>query len=296
MNTTTQIYDQFIVTKLQLFFAENETQREKKSFWATDAEKPVFDLYHQWIGTPATNPIDAEKLVMFQSAKMTELALVAQLQALGILQKPKQTFWDRLLGKEDKQFRVEMVREGVPVTGYIDGLFVDGTPLEVKTFYGEYQAKELKAGKPKTAYLKQLAVYMDFLNVDKGKLIYMDRGTGEMYEFTLVREGNNFKCLTIEFDITDTYKRWARLYKNNILPMIEPKSEYVYKYPIEQIKTASKATISAARTNKAVHGDWQIKYSPYKDLLIEREGCGLGYSDEELRQIKELTKGYSSKY
>lgn len=264
-----------------------EREKVKSSFWASETEKPLFDLYHQWIGTPATNPIDAEKLVVFSAGKMMEVALIENLQAMGMVRK----------FENDEQQYIRITREGIEISGYIDGIFVDGTPLEVKTFYGDYQARELKAGKPKTAYLKQLAIYMDALNQNRGKLMYMDRGTGEMYEFTLTREsGLKFKCMNIEFDLTDTYKRWAELYKNNIIPRIEPRSEFRYKYPVQEIAKASKTDISKARTNSAVYGDWQVKYSPYKNLIIQREGCGLGYSDDEIQAIKELTKGYSSKY
>ena len=295
-----EVYDQFLTTKLkEAFLLSENDKRVKTSFWPTDAEKNVFDLYHEWIGTPKTNPIEPEKLIMFNAAKMIEVALVNKFAYMGLLQQENGVF-EKILKKlglaKPKQTRIEMEREGVKITGYMDAVFVDGTPLEVKTFYGDYQAKELKLGKPKTAYLKQLAMYMDFQNADKGKLLYMDRGVGEIYEFTLTREGTKFKCMSVEFDITDTYKRFARLYNNNIVPKIEPKSEYVYKYLLEEIVNASNSVISAARTNKAVYGDWQVKYSPYKDLIIEREGCGLGYSDEEITKIKELTKGYSSKY
>ena len=171
--------------------------------------------------------------------------------------------------------------------------------VEIKTFYGQYQAMELKAGKPRESYLKQLAIYMDFKEAKEGRLIYMDRGTGEMFEFVLLRDGTVFKCMNVEFDIADTYKRWARLYKNNIVPKIEPKSEYRYKIPIEEIDwtSVSKSEISKARNNHKVIGDhpWAINYSPYKDLIIQREGTHAGYSEEELKLIKELTAGYTSK-
>lgn len=267
---------------------ENKEPHEKTSFWASESETNVFDVYHRWVGTPPTNPIEPEKLVMFQAAKMIEMALVDRL-------KKSCTF---VVPINSDQHRVEMEREGVKVTGYIDALIEENgvkIPVEVKTIYGDYQAKELTKCKPRASYLKQLAIYMDFLDVDRGILFYMERGTGQTWEFELKRNGNIFTCCSVSFDITDVYKRWARLYKYNILPKVEPKSEFRYKYPIEDIVKASKSDITAARMNRAVYGDWEVKYSPYKDLIIEREGCGLGYSEEEIAKIKELTKGYSTK-
>lgn len=299
------IYDQYISTKLQEFLLNQDAERrlEKKakdSFWATEAETPLLDLYHKWIGTPPTNPIDAEKLVMFNAAKMMELALVQSLEAMGALKQDKRTWLERLFGKEEKQTYFRMERYGVTVSGYMDAVFCDGTPLEIKTFYGDYQARELKAGKPRSSYLKQLAIYMDALDQYKGKLIYMDRGTGEMYEFVLDRDKENptkFKCLNVEFDLDDTYKKWSRLYRNNILKRIEPKPQIQYKIPVEQIdwSSVSKAQISKARNNRAVIGDWQVKYSPYKERYLEIEKTIAGYTNEELEYIKEQTAGYSTK-
>jgi len=278
--------NKFIITQIQEWFDSQESSHEKTSFWATEAETPVFDLYHKWIGTEPTNPIEAEKLMMFNAAKMMEVSLVETLDKMGMLKMP-----------EGEQWRIEGEREGVPVSGYVDAVFKDGSPLEIKSFYGAYQLKDLKAGKPRESYLKQLAIYMDFLDADKGYLVYIDRGTGEMFQFVLERvEGLKFKCMTVEFDLTDVYKRWARLYRNNIMPRLEPKSEYRYKIPVEEVDwtKVSKSDISKARNGKKVIGDhWSVAYSPYKNLIIEREGATLGYTLEEEAKIKELTSGYS---
>jgi hypothetical protein len=268
---------------------EKNNEHEKKSFWCSEAEKPVFDLYHEWLGTPPTNPPEPEKLIMFSAGKMMELAIVEKMQKAGLIQKLE----------DDKQARVEMEREGVPISGYIDALDNNNNPIEIKTFYGDYQARDLKSGKPKTSYLKQLAMYMDCLDRDDGTLLYMDRGLGTLYAFSLTRSsGTRFRCNEIEFDLLDTYKRWSRLYQKNVLPRIEPKSEYRYKTPVTEINWSrvSRSDISKARNNQKVIGDgWQVAYSAYKDLIIEREGSCLGYSADELVYIHKATNGYSSK-
>jgi len=281
--------NKFLTTQIQEFLSAEDQGKEHKrtSFWATDCEKPLFDLYHSWIGTKPTNPMEAEKQTMFIAARMCEVALVETLDKMGYLQEVK-----------EGQQRIEMTRMGVPISGYLDGRFKEGWPLEVKTYYGVYQAKELREGKPRSSYLKQLAVYMDALNEDRGKLVYMDRGTGEMHEFTLLRTGKtSFKCLAVEFDLNDTYKRWNKLYMDHVIPKKEPASEFRYKIPIDQLKweTLSKSDIGKARNNKKVIGDsWQVAYSPYKNLIIEREGSCIGYSDSEIAQIKTLTSGFTT--
>jgi hypothetical protein len=108
-----------------------------------------------------------------------------------------------------------------------------------------------------------------------------------------------FKCINIEFDLNDTYKRWAKLFNENIKPRIEPQSEYRYKIPVEELdwKALSKSEITKARNNHKVIGDhpWAVNYSPYKDLIIQRERTTSGYNLAELTKIRELTAGYSSK-
>jgi hypothetical protein len=291
------IYDQCLKTKIEEYMLQEDqeyvaTKKRKDSFWASETEKPLFDIYHQWNALPVTNPIDAEKLIMFSAAKMMELALVGKLQKMGLAKK----------GGDQFHFLIE--REGVPISGYTDCIFVDGTVGEVKSFYGDYMTRDLQAGKPRTSNLKQLAVYLDAVNQDRGKLIYMDRGSGAMYEFTLLREGDTrFKCMNIEFDLKDTYTKWRTFYDNHILRNAEPDPFEcgLYKADVETLDwtKVSKSNISAARTGKKVIGSdmenhWKILYSPYKTLWIQKMGQTLGYTDVEIKRIKELTKNYSS--
>lgn len=273
-----------LIQQIQAYYDSLEDTHEKKSFWASDVEKPLFDLYHSFIGTKPTNPPDAEKMMMFTVGKMTEVALVETFLKMGLV-------------ATTEQEHIQMEREGIPISGYIDVQFTDGVLGEIKSYYGDYQSRELEAGKPKLSYLKQLAVYMDFKQATTGKLIYIHRGTGEMFEFILERVGTIFTCRDIVFDITETYRRWAKLYNENILPKVEPKSEYRYKIPLATIdwRTLSKSDIQKARNNQKVIGDgWQVQYSNYKDLLLAREGVQPGYTEAELQLINEATTGYTT--
>ena len=275
------------IVKESLLKQDNEP-RTKNSFWATDSEKMAFDIYHAWIGTEPTNPMDAEKLMMFSSAKMIELAYVEILK--DSLVPP-----DPVLG----QHRIEIEREGVPITGYLDGLLKGVIiPLEVKTFYGDYQERELLAGKPKTSYLKQLGIYMDAKGADTGVLLYVNRGTGATYQFVLRKIRDRvYQMNDMIVDLNEVYKRWAKIYNENIVPRIEPIPDKKYKFPVHEVDWSKvpKAKIMAARNNHAVYGDWEVLYSPYKDLIVEREGTCLGYSLDELTFIKNATAGYSTK-
>lgn len=266
------------------------------SFWAGDAEKDAFEIYHQWKGTKPSNPFQGKTLLMFEVGKQLELSIVKTLIDKG-------SAYDY---PDEKQHRIEMERHGVPISGYMDAvLTLRDVPLEIKSFYGYNQEKEIKDGTPKLSYLKQLAIYMDYMDKDEGRLIYVHRGTGDMYEFFLMRKKNIFTCGPQSFDLDEVYKRYASIHKDYILQDIEPPSDYRYKYDIETLDwgKVKNDDIKKARNNQAVLGDWQVKYSLYKDKIVakEAEALGkdpstyLGYTDAELARICDLTAGYTAK-
>ena len=187
--------------------------------------------------------------------------------------------------------------------------------VEIKSFYGSMQSYELASGKPRTSYLKQLAIYMDATNLNKGILLYMDRGTGQMFQFNLERaEGLMFVCtsankdgyaVVTQFDLSEDYKRFAKIWNDYIIPDVEPDSDFIYKIPPAQVDWHSLPAnqISKARNNQKVIGSgWQVAYSPYKDLIVAKEAKKygrtfedyIGYSASELAEIKELTSGYTT--
>ena len=206
-------------------------------------------------------------------------------------------------------------------------------PVEIKTSYGPYAQKELNMGQPKLGYIKQLAQYVDYVNEninlyipsikkmfpnEKGEIKICNKGylfqlhfsnngfiPEDFYQFIVSKNGNKIKCGQVEFDLVeDIYKRYERIWNDYIKPDIEPESDFPYKYSFDEIdwKNLSKAQITKARNNIAVIGAWQPKYSNYKDLLITKEAKKLGktfdeyigYNDEELKKIKELTTGYTT--
>ena len=278
-----------MITELQKFLIEDEQAggKKKTSMWPSETEAMVFDIYHKWVGTTPTNPIQPETSVIFATGKALEEAMVKKMVDAGLAQ------------DLEEQVHIEIERLGVPISGYIDALDKSGDPIELKSYYGYYQQKDLESGQPRTSYLKQLAIYMDALGKDKGTLLYVGRDMGKMYEFELVREEHQFKCNDICFCLSETYERWARLYKNNVLKGIEPAPDHRYKIPVEEVDwtSLSNSDITKARTNKKVIGDhpWIVQYSAYKDLIIQRQGVEAGYTSDELKYINEVTKGYSKK-
>jgi len=282
--------------EIKLSREEDYLGKEKTSFWASETETMAFDIYHRWMKTDPTNPMDEEKMMMLKMRKLTEDAVVFYLQKSGQV-------IDRLTNQERCYF--EWGPKKVPISGYPDlGLLYEGEEIivEVKTYYGGKQHSEIRIGKIKEAYVKQLAIYLYHFKIKHGVLLMINQGTGERFEFDIYNvEGNPYHFICpdneIEVNLEDTFKRWEKIYVNNILKKKEPKIEYQYKYDIENIdwENTPAGTISSARNNKAVIGDWQVKYSDWKDLIVKKQGTTLGYTPEELKRIRELTAGYSTK-
>ena len=260
-------------------------RRPKTSFWASESEKMLFDIYHEWMGTPYTNPKTGKSLIILEAGKQIEVSIVKHLQDAGFL---KVT--------EEDQERIDIVREGAPISGKIDAMTAHGgIPIEIKSFYGYYQEKDIKAGAPNIGYVKQLAIYMDALNKDQGILLMVDRGAGNMYEFIVTRTGPlQFRCGKHTVNLDETYKKWGECYANNILKKIEPPIEHQYKVPPSKVdwNTVNKSDIPKYRAGSKVYSShpFAIQYSYFKDLIIEKQGCGLGYTKEELIEVKRYTE------
>jgi len=286
MNLVTEIQKQLLV--------ERKESHQKNSFWPTDSEKDTFEIYAEWKGLPRSNPMTPHTKFGLEVRTMVEKRVIDSFKRIGILVEPK----------DGDQHRVEIEWNGIKVTGYMDGLLnIEGEqiPIEIKTSFGDYQKKDLENCNPKTSYLKQLAFYMASIKAKKEILFYVHFKDAfiidRIYQFEMTREGTKFKCYGIEFDLMDTMNRYKDIYDNYIVKDIEPASDFKYKYDIETLdwKAVPKSKIANARANRAVYGDWQIQYSSWKDYLIKKEGTTIGYTEEELKRIHELTAGYTSK-
>jgi len=274
---------------------EEYSGKKKTSFWASETETMAFEIYHRWMQTPPTNPMDEQTIMMLNMRKLTEIAIVDSIRRSGaIIEKYS----------NDERMYFEWGKNKVPVSGYPDtAVLIDDHPIliEIKTYYGHYQQSLINKGIAKKAYLAQLAIYMYYWKFHHGIVLMVNQGTGERTEFELYQQGDvhHFICPDNDFeiDLSIIFKRWEKIYVENILKKVEPVIEYIYKYDIEKIDWAetSASKIRGARTGNVVIGDWQIKYSDYKNLIIKMQGTTPGYTDKEIKRIKELTEGYTAK-
>jgi hypothetical protein len=310
------------LTRLQTEEWDNSAKRKKTSFWASDCKKTMAELYWAWIDEPETNPCEAETLIMFKAAKLFELAIMEKMVKFGLAADLENDEVVAALGvnlaenKDEfgkRQARMEMEREFVPVTGYLDGLTTTGEPIEVKSYYSAKVDRDLANGKPPSEhYLHQLAVYMDFLGKDRGYLVSVNRSTGAIFFNELVHLGGlvyscgehsdallgeesddeghfgdddeGFVGETTVFDLSLEYKRWRKLFEDNIHPRKEPPLDYEYRpeitrellgnYPVDKIKKAIKGqrVLSDHR--------WRPQYSRWKNLWIKKECEAKGFASE----------------
>ena len=172
--------------------ADNWKEREghkKESFWASDCLRPNCDIYWKWIDEPATNPIKPESLLLMQVGKLYEQKLVEYFEKFGDIIRvgDAKEIKKRGLKLKGDQFRVEMEREYVPITGYMDAIHKTGIPVEIKTHWAKGVDSMLDAGMPPNEhYCYQTAVYMDYLGKDQGQIISANRATGGIW-FSEVR-------------------------------------------------------------------------------------------------------------
>lgn len=261
-------------------------------FHASDYSKPILDIYYRITGVPKTNPPEWYDTLKWEAGKGVELGMLKLLKYNGIVDKD----YD-----QNVQGAFSVEREGVTINGHCDAININGEPIEIKSVNNK-NAMDIKAyeeNNPRENYVGQLAIYMDILGKDKGYLFACSIDGLNTFWFECNKIGERkYKCGNVEVDLDKEYKKWSKLKKEYIDKGIEPSPwQYVYKRDVDKInwKEVSASDISKARNGHKVLGDYQVSYSPYKNLIIERQGSELGYTLEELEKINVYTKGYTSK-
>jgi len=218
-----------IKEKLKESFDNEEERHPKTTFWPSDSETPFFSLWHAFKNSKKTPPPIARQLI-WDVGERVENAVIERLKD----------------SVEQAQARIEIEREGVQITGNCDAIMKSGAVLEVKSMHGYAHNKELKNSKPKTSYLKQLCIYLDGLEREKGILFHVDKGSGYQYEFEVEQAGERiYKCGNIVIDLNEVYKRYADFKAKYLDPGVEPPLDFDAK--------------------------WQVEWSPYYDLIINHK-------------------------
>lgn len=296
-------------------FEKTVTRKDRPSFrdWrahsASDSGTCLRDLYWKATGVEKTNPPDMVSCLkmaygsaigsyfqnyvfsrMFRQGYVLEAAEVKA----GGSDPDINCYWDCLFSHVDengeKQYFIE----------------------ELKTASG-YGAKLLaESFEPKENYLVQLGIYLKnahkkgltvkgnlfyFLLNDRhvGSVVrincYYDPKTDEIVAYKGTRTSNgtvlgDTKVLTQRVSLAAAEEKLRKLDKY-IADEVVPPGDYQYKYPVTPESVAQWSDSVLLKAVKGiVHGDWQVKYSGYKDLQLETDGVSPGYTDEEMRIIK----------
>jgi len=268
-----------------------EEHREKKAFYASDFGKTALDLYFSFMNEPKTNPFTWQGSLKLAAGNGVEAQMIKILKDNGLLD-------DNYNQKEHG--RIEIKYKDIQVNGYIDALLKTTFPLEVKSINNanDWDIKKYASGEPRENYVGQLGLYMYEKKSRFGHLFVASIDGLHTFEFIAeLMPSGKVRCGNVQVDIIAELERWNKLWNENIVPKKIPDIwEYRYKYPIEEIdwKKVSRDKISKARNNRLVIGDWQISWSPWKNKIIEMQGTTLGYTNEELLKIQELTDGYTT--
>lgn len=278
---------------LEKLTIKDDDKKHSGAFYASDYGKAAINLYFAFTNEPKTNPNTWQDHLKFGAGNGVEAKMGQILKDSGIV---APEYDQKIHG------RVDMDIGGVSVHGYIDFITKFGNPIEAKSINNanKYDVLKYQRNIPKESYVGQLATYMRFLNVERGALFVASIDGLNTFWIECRKIGDGvYKCGNVTVDILAEYRRWISIYHNNIQPRKLDSAiinEALYKYDVSTLDwTAQSATaIRKARNNEAVIGDWRVKYSPWKDKILELQGVTPGYTNEELAIIKEKTKGYST--
>lgn len=278
--TTTDEGDQSFGFRHFTIKNEKLENKSKNTFWASDYGKSTLDLYFSLTNEPITNPIEWDDMIRLEAGKGVENALVKVLKDSGYVD------------ENYEQKSISIVREGVEIHGKIDAILKSGIPVEIKSINNKnvFYVKKYHDGFPRESYVGQLAIYMDALGVEQGYLFAVTLDGLEKFLIPCYKtKDNTYRCGKIEIDISKEYKRWAKIWNENIVPKKLPDIwEYTYKPKIDSIDW-TKVPL-AKRRNAVINGvvvgsAWQITYSPYCNRIVELQGETRGYTDEEKKVI-----------
>jgi hypothetical protein len=266
-----------------------QEDRKKEAFYPSDYHKPLFDLYHAFAGTPKSNPLLWHDSLRMGAGNGVEEQLLKVLKDSGIVPED----YD-----QNVQGKIEFQYEDIKVRGRIDAITKEGHPIEIKSINNKnrWDISAYKDGYPRENYVGQLSSYCHALDVATGYMFVSSVDGLDRFLFECTGGPFEFKCGNVSIDLKKEYDRWNKFYNEHVLPGVEPDPfEYRYKYPVEEINWSkvSKDKISKARNNHAVIGDFQVQYSPWKNLWMQKQGVSPGYTAEELMKIREMTDGYS---
>lgn len=285
--------------------------RDRRAHYASSALSCRRDQYRSWMQEEPTNPTDFVGRMRMLVGNAVEAELIksvfSDLHWYGI----------HLMGTQVQVGGTARKGLGSTFDGALDALVAekqsDGSyrrfVVEIKTKSG-YGADELmRVKQPSDEYAAQLGLYLRDLHskgvTNEGCLFYVllsDNNFGKMLQFNAKYDEKSQRVVfsqwtcsdgttgEIEFSLSlpEIDARWAEL-EVALKEQRIPKPDYAYKYPLteELLEKQSDSMLRRMLNGEKVLSDWQALYSPYKDKNIREDGQVLGYTEDELKVIRE---------
>lgn len=290
-------------------------KRERTSMYASDAGKLAVDVILELQKVEQTNPANWNDTLKWEAGKSIELQLIKVLKENKVIdpdydqEKEEATQIERLGVPIRMRFDAKVIGGGAQLameewdvpTGQRMQELGEGEPIEVKSINNanKFDIQKYIESNPRENYVQQLSIYMDALNKDRGHLMVSSIDGLHFFYFTCNKVGDGiYECGKTRVDLNEVYAKFKEIWDNKDK---EPNwGEIRYKLPIDEIDWTKLSTtaIGDVRNGRKVVGDidqWKLLYSPYLNLILEKQNVKRGYNDSELEMIKELTKGFSSK-
>lgn len=206
----------------------------KKYFSATDYGKWDLELYFAMTGVQKTNPINWRAAIRMGAGIGVEDRVMEVFKTSGLVD-------EYYIQEYDGQVRME--REGLEIHGYIDAQTIENelglepnAPIEVKSINNKniYDIRDYENGKPRENYVGQLAVYMDYMDSDRGYLFVASVDGLNVFVLPCEKKGKGvYQCGEVIVNIDKEYKRWSSISKAVEEENMPDVFGYRYKYPLE---------------------------------------------------------------
>jgi hypothetical protein len=284
----------------------NFEDRPRKNFYASDFGKSNLDLYFAFTNEPKTNPPTWNETLKWGAGRGVEDQLMIVLKDSGMVAKDYDQKVHGRVSMEENWILDNGEKLGVVIHGYIDAIHVRGFPIEIKSINNanKWDIGKYERNQPRESYVGQLALYMEFLGVERGALFVASIDGLNYFFIECFRVSPGvYRCGETVVDLYAHFRRLRALKEEHIDKGITPDVfEHRYKTPVRELDFRALArageigasAISAARNNRKVIGDFQVTWSDWCDHIIKLQGEHRGYSEEELAIVLEKTKGYST--
>lgn len=270
--------------------------RMKQAHYASSALRDLRDQYWEWTGEPETNPRDFKSHMTLAIGEAIEYYLCSvvfpklslfgyHLLAYQVPVEGYEPHWhgymDALLVRDDVFYVVEIkTKHGFGADLLYDKLDVSQDHLaQLGLYLMACHEQEVPAEGLLLYVLLSDKHFGDIILIDctynpQTKVIKAYRATDSSGRIRSIDHCNfNVKYALERFKLLDQY-----LAKGEV-----PPPDYQYKKEItwENVKSIPDSKLKKIVEGTLIYGDWQPKYSVYKDKIIEVDGIKPEHSDEE---------------